>query len=81
MGMVQGAGVVCYEIESLPLLPARYLVTTAVHDSRYAKAYDYHKQAYSFRVNMGEGQEAQGLIAMPATWRWEPESTLQPVQG
>jgi lipopolysaccharide transport system ATP-binding protein len=73
MGVVQGAGVVRYEIERLPLLPARYLVTTAVHDSRFAKAYDYHPAAYSFRVTTGSGGEVQGLVEMAAKWRWDPE--------
>lgn len=72
MGLVQGEGVIRYEIERLPLLPARYLVTTAVHDSRFKRAYDYHKLAYSFRVTVGTGGEAQGLIEMPASWQWEP---------
>jgi lipopolysaccharide transport system ATP-binding protein len=74
MGIVQGEGVVRYEIERLPLLPARYLVTTAVHDSRFKQAYDYHKLAYSFQVTLGKGGEAQGLVEMPACWQWEPVS-------
>ena len=71
MGVVLGTGVVRYEIEQLPLLPARYLLTTAVHDSRFAKVYDYHKSAYSFKVTTGKGGEVQGLVEMPASWRWE----------
>lgn len=78
MGIVHGAGIIRYEIERLPLLPARYLVTAAVHDSRYKRVYDYHKMSYSFRVEMGKGGEVQGLIEMPASWRWQPE---KPVVG
>lgn len=72
MGVVAGPGVVRYHVEQLPLLPARYQVTAAVHDSRIALAYDYHEQAYSFRVVAGGTQETHGLIEMPATWEWEP---------
>ncbi len=46
MGEVEGPGVVQYHIEELPLLPARYQVTAAVHDSRLMNAYDYHELAY-----------------------------------
>ena len=74
MGIVQGTGVVKYEIERLPLLPARYLVTTAVHDSRIGRVYDYHQLAHSFRVTMGNSNEVQGLIEMSANWQWEPKS-------
>lgn len=69
LGVVNGAGVVRYEIEQLPLLPATYLVTTAVHDGRTHQCYDYHKQAYSFRVSQGLSHELDGLVALPARWR------------
>lgn len=68
LGLVEGTGVVRYEIEQLPLLPATYLVTTAVHDSRSHQCYDYHKQAYTFRVRQGTTQELDGLVAMQARW-------------
>ncbi len=73
MGLVEGDGVVRYTIESLPLLPALYLVTTAVHDSQTADAYDYHAQAYSFRIVEGGTAEKYGLIAIPAAWTWQPQ--------
>ena len=69
LGMIEGTGIIRYEIDNLPLLPATYLVTTAVHDSRSHQCYDYHKQAYSFRVSQGVTQELDGLIAMPAQWQ------------
>ncbi|HID54009.1 MAG TPA: ABC transporter ATP-binding protein [Anaerolineae bacterium] len=75
MGLVEGDGIVRYTIESLPLLPALYLVTTAVHDSQTGDAYDYHAQAYSFRIVEGSTTEKYGLIAIPATWEWQPEPT------
>jgi lipopolysaccharide transport system ATP-binding protein len=75
MGEVTGSGVVRYHIESLPLLPAKYLVTTAVHDSRVPVAYDFHDQAYSFRIVAGGTEEIFGLMEIPASWEWEWELT------
>lgn len=72
MGTVQGSGVIRYRIDRLPLLPARYRVTAAVHDSRLSHTYDYHKEAYSFRVVAGITNETHGLIEIPARWEWEP---------
>ncbi len=75
MGLVEGDGVVRYTIESLPLLPSLYIVTTAVHDKQTGDAYDYHSQAYSFRVVEGGTSEKYGLITIPATWEWQPLAT------
>ncbi|WP_420627291.1 ABC transporter ATP-binding protein [Candidatus Leptofilum sp.] len=77
LGTLIGEGVVRYEIEQLPLLPATYLVTTAVHDSRTHQCYDYHKKAYSFRVEAGTADELDGLLQLPARWQqrtFQPES-------
>ena len=68
LGIVEGVGLVRYEIDRLPLLPATYLVTTAVHDSRSHQCYDYHKQAYTFRVSQGITQELDGLVKLSASW-------------
>jgi ABC-type polysaccharide/polyol phosphate transport system ATPase subunit len=70
MGWVQGTGVVRYQIARLPLLPARYELTVAVHDSRQPVAYDYHDHAYQFEVLGGGTPEIDGLVAFPAQWEW-----------
>ena len=75
VGTVHGPGVVRYCIDRLPLLPARYRVTAAVHDSRLFHAYDYHKEAYSFRVVGGGSKETNGLVEIPATWEWWPAAS------
>lgn len=77
MGTVHGPGIVRYEVERLPLLPAHYKVTTAVHDSRVPHCYDYHKEAYSFRVVPGGTRELDGLIELPAHWEWRPEAAVE----
>lgn len=75
LGIVEGAGVVRYEIEQLPLLPATYVVTTAVHDSRSHQCYDYHKQAYSFRISSENIHELDGLVQLRANWHQSTCST------
>ncbi len=76
IGLIEGEGKIRYSIERLPLLPARYQVTVAIHDSLSNGAYDFHEQAYSFRVVSGETNEIYGLIEMSATWEWEPGTDL-----
>lgn len=67
---VQGAGIVRYRIDSLPLLAAAYRITVAIHDGRLPRAYDFHEQAYPFRVvDPGSSQQA-GVIDIPAAWEW-----------
>ena len=75
MGTVQGVGVVRYCIDNLPLLPARYQVTAAIHDSRRAHAFDYHEEAYGFQVEAGANKDVYGLLELPATWSWEPAAS------
>ena len=71
-GVVEGPGLIRYHIEELPLLPARYQVTAAIHDSRLMQAYDYHDLAYPFRVVVGDRKEIDGVLELPATWEWCP---------
>ena len=73
-GIVEGSGLIRYHIEKLPLLPARYQVTAAIHDSRLMQAYDYHELAYPFRVVIGDRKEIDGVLELPAQWEWQPGS-------
>lgn len=68
LGVVEGKGVVQYKIETLPLLPASYQITTAVHDSRYPHCYDMHKNAYTFTIEQENVSELYGLVALSAHW-------------
>ncbi len=70
LGLLHGPGEVRYHIERLPLLPARYEVSTAVHDGQTHACYAFHQRAYSFRVVPGGVDEMDGLITMPATWTY-----------
>ena len=72
-GIIEGSGTIRYCIDRLPLLPARYQISAAIHDSRTARAYDFHDQAYAFRIVPGGTEEVYGLIELPAKWEWKPD--------
>lgn len=74
MGLVQGAGVVRYRIEHLPLLAAEYKVTAAVYDQFVQRPLDHHDRAYLLHVIGGGSKEIEGVLAMPAVWEWEAVS-------
>ncbi len=76
-GVVEGKGTVRYDIHRLPLLAGRYQLTAAVHDSVDPIAYDYHQAAYSFRVIEGGTEEKEGVVALDASWEWQPERPPQ----
>jgi len=65
---ITGSGRILYQIKQLPLLPGNYVVSVAVHNSRYERTYDLHEKAYSFRVGSGGTRELFGLVEIPATW-------------
>jgi ABC-type polysaccharide/polyol phosphate transport system ATPase subunit len=69
LGVIEGPGIIRYCVESLPLLPARYQLTAAIHDSYRPIAYDYHEEAYSFRVIEGGTNETDGVMVLPAMWK------------
>lgn len=72
LGTVHGRGVVRYCVETLPLLPAVYRVTAAIHSNQLTQAYDFHDQAYPFRVVGGKTAELHGLVALTARWEFVP---------
>lgn len=70
LGVVEGTGVVRYFIDRLPFLPGRYQLTAAIHDSFAPIAYDFHEEAYAFRIIEGGCPEKEGLMTLDATWEW-----------
>jgi lipopolysaccharide transport system ATP-binding protein len=83
LGTVEGAGTIRYDIRRLPLLSGRYQLTTAIHDSIDPIAYDYHEEAYSFRVVEGGTREKEGVIVLDASWEWFPEraAAIEPLMA
>ena len=71
MGLVQGAGVLRYRVDRLPLLPAQYRITVAVYDSFIKRPFDHHDRAYPLRVIGGGTKEIDGVVSLPAVWEWE----------
>ena len=75
VGTIEGAGTIQYHVKELPLLPALYQVTAAIHNTQLTHAYDYHELAYPFRVVSGGTKETDGLVALPADWTWRSNSS------
>lgn len=69
---INGSGIVRYHIPELLLLPARYVISVAIHDSHYPLTYDHHDKAYEFQIGSSGTREIFGLIQIPATWSWIP---------
>ena len=76
---VLGAGIIRYHLKELSLLPGTYNVTAAIHDGRLPKAYDFHEEAYTFRVGSSGSFALQGVVELPATWEHVSERTEEQV--
>ncbi|HSH02157.1 MAG TPA: ABC transporter ATP-binding protein [Anaerolineae bacterium] len=76
-----GEGVVRYHVPNLFLLPASYRLTVAIHDSQVPRAYDFHEQAYGFRVVAGGNQELYGLVQLPAEWEQQVVTPVEHREG
>ena len=61
---------------ALALLPGRYNLTAAVHDSVDPVAYDFHQEAYSFRVVENSSLAAEGIVLLDADWQWRPAAPM-----
>ena len=72
-GVVEGEGVVRYDILRLPLVAGRYQISVSAHHSVEPVTYDYHEAAYSFQVTDDGVEQKEGLINLDATWEWLPE--------
>jgi lipopolysaccharide transport system ATP-binding protein len=67
---IEGQGHIDYVVDSLPLLEGTYLVSVSLYDFEGENAYDYHHQAYTFRVYVNDALgERYGSFLIPATWR------------
>jgi lipopolysaccharide transport system ATP-binding protein len=75
LGTVSGRGIVRLTLDALPLAPALYRLSAAIHDTHLPRAFDFHQEAYSFRVTSEEGRQVHGLVSLPGKWKWEPEHT------
>ena len=71
---LQGQGSLTFTIPRLPLLEGLYHITVAIVNQDNSQTFDYHDQAYAFRVLNPEGatQERYGLVTVNGTWALQP---------
>jgi len=70
---IEGQGYIDHVVDSLPLLEGTYLVSVSLYDYAGAHAYDYHHQAYTFRVHPNPNvREKYGSVLIPSSWRLGP---------
>lgn len=67
---IEGEGHVESAIQSLPLLPGKYLVSAAVYDLHATRPFDHQYQTCSFRVveDGHPGSRCDGLITLSPSW-------------
>jgi ABC-type polysaccharide/polyol phosphate transport system ATPase subunit len=67
---IEGDGSIDFIIPHLPFLQGSFLLTAAVFDPGGTEAFDYHNQAYSFRVSPSkETRDEHGVLEIPSEWR------------
>jgi lipopolysaccharide transport system ATP-binding protein len=70
---IEGQGYVEYVIDRLPLLEGTYLLSVSLYDHAGVHAYDFHSQAYTFRVRPNAAiRERYGTFLIPADWHVGP---------
>ena len=65
INQIEGRGYIDLEIERIPMLSGRFLLTVAVHPHE-GKAYDWIDKQYSFEV-LPKGRDA-GIFEVPCRW-------------
>lgn len=79
---IEGKGYIDHVIESLPLLEGTYLASASIYDYRGIHAYDFHHQAYTFRVRANPAiRERYGSFLVPSTWQLGPTGFLDEGPG
>lgn len=79
---IEGEGYLDYVVESLPLLEGSYFLSVSLNNYDGSHPYDYHHQAYTFRVQPGGGvREKYGSVFIPAMWRPGPTGFVPTAEG
>jgi lipopolysaccharide transport system ATP-binding protein len=66
---VQGAGIVDYTIDRLPLLKGTYMLTAVIYDYDCVNPYDHPETKYKFKVIDGEVSD-YGLFHFDGRWKY-----------
>jgi ABC-type polysaccharide/polyol phosphate transport system ATPase subunit len=69
---IEGEGTILYHIENLSLLPGRYQVSAAIHDSVMPVPYDFHDRAYRLTIMTKKSFIPQGIVHLSADWQHRP---------
>ncbi len=67
---IDGVGYVDFQIDALPLLAGRYLISAAVHDQSELHAYDVHDRRFRLVVQSDAARDRYGMFAIPHAWEW-----------
>jgi ABC-type polysaccharide/polyol phosphate transport system ATPase subunit len=70
---LSGTGVVEFVMPALPLLEGQYVLSVAVVDAADQETYDYHDQAYPFRVAYSPLRAGYGMVQLPGRWQQRSE--------
>jgi ABC-type polysaccharide/polyol phosphate transport system ATPase subunit len=74
---IEGEGYIDFVMEHLPLLEGTYLASACLYDYEGVHAYDYHHQAYTFRVRANTAiREKYGSFLIQSSWRIGPMGFL-----
>ncbi len=63
---IQGKGQIKLDFDRLDLTSGEYLLDVGVYEHNWAYAYDYHWQAYSFKVL--SSRDTKGILNPPLSW-------------
>jgi hypothetical protein len=73
IGAIDGQGYIDHVVNHLPLLEGTYLVSVSLYDHQGIHAFDYHHQAYTFRVRRSSTvSERYGSFLIASSWRPGP---------
>ena len=73
---IEGAGMMEYRIEQLPLNPGQYELTVAIYNHNSTVAFDHHHRAYRFYVKQSGGKGEEGVVHIAATWQHVPAEVI-----
>lgn len=65
---IQGNGQIKLDFDRLDLTSGEYWLDIGVYEQHWAYAYDYHSQAYSFKVR--SDRDSKGIINPPLRWKF-----------
>lgn len=69
---IEGEGQLDYRIDSLPLLPGRYLLSAAIYDHDLITPFDHRDRFATLVVIEGGTRERLGVVELPGRWELAP---------